>query len=125
MKYAVKMGLGAMIYTYIPSFIKIGSDIRKLIEGHTQTHKEEHLIRHEDVWESGSIAPPFLTSALDEGAWSASRTGRFTLRERVSGTHSPVGPQSRSGRCREEKIFLPLLGNPTLAFQSVAYRYTD
>jgi hypothetical protein len=29
MKYAVEMGSGAMIY--IPSFIKIGSDIQKLI----------------------------------------------------------------------------------------------
>jgi hypothetical protein len=31
MKYAVEMGSGAMIY--IPSFIKIGSGIQKLIEG--------------------------------------------------------------------------------------------
>jgi hypothetical protein len=29
MKYAVEMGSGAMIY--IPSFIKIGSDVQKLI----------------------------------------------------------------------------------------------
>jgi hypothetical protein len=29
MKYAVEMGLGAMMY--IPSFVKIGSDIQKLI----------------------------------------------------------------------------------------------
>jgi hypothetical protein len=36
MKYAVEKGSGAMIY--IPSFIKIGSDIQKLIEaGDTQT----------------------------------------------------------------------------------------
>jgi hypothetical protein len=27
---------------------------------------------------SGGIAPPFLTSALDGGDWSASRPGRFT-----------------------------------------------
>jgi hypothetical protein len=33
MKYAVEMGLGAMIY--IPSFIKIGSSIQKLITGDT------------------------------------------------------------------------------------------
>jgi hypothetical protein len=26
---------------------------------------------------SGRIAPPFLTSALDGGEWSASRHGRF------------------------------------------------
>jgi hypothetical protein len=35
MKYAVEMGLGAVIY--IPSFIKIGSGIQKLIEGDWQT----------------------------------------------------------------------------------------
>jgi hypothetical protein len=36
MKYAVEMGSGAMIY--IPSFIKIGSAIQKLIGGiHRQT----------------------------------------------------------------------------------------
>jgi hypothetical protein len=38
MKYGVEMGLGAMIY--IPSYIKIGSAIRKLIRGHTQTHRQ-------------------------------------------------------------------------------------
>jgi hypothetical protein len=31
MKYAVEIGSGAMIY--IPTFIKIGSDIEKFIEG--------------------------------------------------------------------------------------------
>jgi hypothetical protein len=37
MKYAVDMGPGAMIY--VPSFIKIGSAIQKLIGGDSQTHK--------------------------------------------------------------------------------------
>jgi hypothetical protein len=37
MEYAVVMGSGAMMYTYIPSFIKIGSGIQKLIWAtHTQ-----------------------------------------------------------------------------------------
>jgi hypothetical protein len=36
--------------------------------------------RHEDAWESGVIAPPFLTLALDRSEWSASRPGRFTPR---------------------------------------------
>jgi hypothetical protein len=38
MKYAVEIGSGAMIY--IPSFIKIGLGIRKLmgVGGDTQTH---------------------------------------------------------------------------------------
>jgi hypothetical protein len=39
MKYAADMGSGAMIY--IPSFIKIGSSIQKLLGGiHIQTHRE-------------------------------------------------------------------------------------
>jgi hypothetical protein len=36
MKYAVQMGSVAMIY--IPSFIKIGSGIQKLVGGYTDTH---------------------------------------------------------------------------------------
>jgi hypothetical protein len=35
MKYAVEMDLGAVIY--IPSFVKIGSGIHKLIGGYTNT----------------------------------------------------------------------------------------
>jgi hypothetical protein len=39
MKYAVEMGSGAMIY--IPSFIKIGSGIQKLMRGGgSQTHRQ-------------------------------------------------------------------------------------
>jgi hypothetical protein len=38
MKYAVEMGLSAMLY--IPSFIKIGSRIQKLMWGDTQTHRQ-------------------------------------------------------------------------------------
>jgi hypothetical protein len=41
MKYAVEMGTVAMIY--IPSFIKIGSGIQKLIEGVSKTFRQ-----HED-----------------------------------------------------------------------------
>jgi hypothetical protein len=36
---------------------------------------------------SGGVAPVFLTSALDGGEWSASRTGRFTLGERAAGIY--------------------------------------
>jgi hypothetical protein len=39
------------------------------------------------VWESEGIAPPFLTSALHGGEWSASRPGRFTPEQRAPGTH--------------------------------------
>jgi hypothetical protein len=39
MKYAVEMGSGAMMY--IPSFIKIGSGIQKLIQGiHRHTNRK-------------------------------------------------------------------------------------
>jgi hypothetical protein len=37
MKHAVEMGSGAMIYSYVPSFIKNGSAIQKLIRGYTNT----------------------------------------------------------------------------------------
>jgi hypothetical protein len=33
-------------------------------------------------------APPFVTSALDVGEWSASRSGRFTL---CKNTRCPLG----------------------------------
>jgi hypothetical protein len=42
MKYAVKVGLGAMIY--ILSFIKIGLAIPNLIEGNTQTHRQGDIM---------------------------------------------------------------------------------
>jgi hypothetical protein len=42
MKYAVEMGSGAMIY--IPSFIKIGSGIQKLIEGGKNIHTDSKEI---------------------------------------------------------------------------------
>jgi hypothetical protein len=38
MRYAVEMGSGAMIY--IPSFIKIGSGIQKLIGSYTDTDRK-------------------------------------------------------------------------------------
>jgi hypothetical protein len=44
MKYANEMGSGVM--TYIPSLIKIGSGIQKLIGGDSQTHRQHgDLIR--------------------------------------------------------------------------------
>jgi hypothetical protein len=36
---------------------------------------------------NGSIAPPFLTSPLDGGQWSDTRSGRFKPGERTRSTH--------------------------------------
>jgi hypothetical protein len=47
--------------------------------------------------ERGDIPPPFLTSALDVGEWSASRPGRFIPWEIAFGTHwikGWVGPRA-------------------------------
>jgi hypothetical protein len=41
---------------------------------------------HEDIWGSGGIAPPFLTSAVDGDEWSASRQGYFTSGETAPNT---------------------------------------
>jgi hypothetical protein len=60
--------------------------------------------RHEDVWGSGDIAPPFSTSGLDEGKWSASYTGRLIPDERSPGTHCIGRPQRRSGHKVKRKI---------------------
>jgi hypothetical protein len=80
------------------------------------------------MWGSGGIAPPFLISALDGREWPASRPGRIASGETAPGTH-PLnrrlgGPQSRSGRCGEEKN-LALAVNQTPAIQPVSRRYTD
>jgi hypothetical protein len=49
---------------------------------------------------SGSIAPPFLTPALDGGEWSASRPYGVTSGETAPGTHwirGWVGPRAGLG----------------------------
>jgi hypothetical protein len=49
----------------------------------------ELSITDEDVWESGGIAPPFLTTAIDGTEWSASRPYCFNPGETPlpPGTH--------------------------------------
>jgi hypothetical protein len=42
---------------------------------------------NEDVWRSGGVALPFLTSALNRGELPASRPGGFTPGERAAGTY--------------------------------------
>jgi hypothetical protein len=46
MKYAVELGSGVM--TYMPSFIKTGSGIQKLMGGHTDTQKAWRFFRNEE-----------------------------------------------------------------------------
>jgi hypothetical protein len=61
---------------------------------------------------SGDIAPPFLTSALDGEAWSASRPYRFGPGDRVASTHCVRGwVGSRTGLdAMEQKKVLSLPG---------------
>jgi hypothetical protein len=40
--YSVEMGSAAVIYEYVPSFIKIGSGVQRLIRGDTHTHTHTH-----------------------------------------------------------------------------------
>jgi hypothetical protein len=81
--------------------------------------------RHVGEWMYKSV---FLTSALDEGGWLASRHGCFTLRERVSGTHwteSWVGPKTGLDDMEKRKFLtLPRLKFHPLVVQPVARRYT-
>jgi hypothetical protein len=60
-----------------------------------------------ETWGSGGIAPPFLTSALDGGEWSASRPGRFTPKKKVTGGHwigGWVGPRAVLDAVEKKKI---------------------
>jgi hypothetical protein len=71
-----------------------------------------------------------LTSALDEGEWSASRPGRFTPRERAPGTHwigGWLGPRAVLDAVVKRKFPAPG-GNRiprTPIVQPVAQRYTE
>jgi hypothetical protein len=55
-----------MVYSYF--LLRWPNEIKKLC--------------YEDIWVSGGIAPPILTSTLDESEWWASCLGRFTPGER-------------------------------------------
>jgi hypothetical protein len=68
---------------------------------------------HEDLRGNEGIAPPSLTSTLDEGEWSASCPNRFIRRGNATCAHYIgywVGPQSLYGRCGEETNLLSLPG---------------
>jgi hypothetical protein len=80
----------------------------------------------ETIWGNVSIAPPFLTSTLDEGEWSTSCSDHFIFVEKSP--RYPLDrklgcPQNRSGRRGEE--FFTLTGNQTPTVQPVDRRNTD
>jgi hypothetical protein len=77
---------------------------------------------HEDLMGSSDIASPLLISELDGAKWLASRLYRFTPGQSGSDTHWASGPQSKPGRCREEKN-PDLAGNRNPSFQP--HRYTE
>jgi hypothetical protein len=70
------------------------------------------------TWGSRGIAPPFLTSALDGGEWSASLPCRLTAGEGALDTH-------RIGGWMGPRAGLDAMGNRSPAFQPVARIYTD
>jgi hypothetical protein len=75
----------------------------------------------------GSIAPPFLLSALDGGKWAASRNALFTPGQRVPGAHCIggwAGKRTVWTLWRKVKS-LASAGNRTPAVQLLAHRYND
>jgi hypothetical protein len=82
--------------------------------------------RHEDVWRSGSIDPPFSTSTLDGGVVSFTswllyprrKDPQYPFDRRLS------GPQNRSGGYGEEKNLLPLPRIKPRVVQFVVCPYT-
>jgi hypothetical protein len=81
-------------------------------------------------WGNGGKLHAFLTSEPDGGEWSASRSGRFTPRERVPGTHwigGWVGSRAVLDAVMKRKIPSPRReSNPRSPIvQPVAQRYTD
>jgi hypothetical protein len=57
----------------------------------------DQALCHEDIWASGGITPPFLTSALDGGELSGSCPNSFTHGETIADTHwigRWVGPRA-------------------------------
>jgi hypothetical protein len=66
-----------------------------------------YALCHEDIWRSGRIAPPLLTSALDGGEWLTFRLCRFNPTEIAHGTHwigGWVGPTVDLDVVEERKI---------------------
>jgi hypothetical protein len=82
-----------------------------------------YAICHEDILDSGSIAPPFLTSALHRGEQSASHPGCFIPKERGPGSHwieGCVGPGANLDIMEKRKV-LPLQRIKPQPFNPLSY----
>jgi hypothetical protein len=74
------------------------------------------------MWESGGITPPFFTTAIDGGEWSASRSG-----DKLPGTHlieGLVGP-SEDLDVKEKRKSLAASGNITQVLRPVSRSSTE
>jgi hypothetical protein len=75
---------------------------------------------HGEIWASGSRAPPFLISALEEGEWSNSAPAAFIPWESVPGIHWTEGCMvPKAGLDSVEKSLVPS-GNRKPAVQPTA-----
>jgi hypothetical protein len=70
------------------------------------------------------MAPPFLTSALDGGEWSAACSGRYTPRE-IYKTSVPIAGMGRTVGLDAVKGKNCHVGIQTRAVHAVTQRYTD
>jgi hypothetical protein len=78
-------------------------------------------------WRTGAQLHIFLTVALDEGEWSASRPGRFSPKERAPSTHwigSWVGPRASLDAVVKKKILSCCEDSNPPIFQLIAQCYT-
>jgi hypothetical protein len=66
--------------------------------------------RYEDVWRSGGIAPPFLTTAL--GPFNQKKSPRYPLDRRLGAS------QSQSGRYGFTMCLLLILGIEPVSLES-------
>jgi hypothetical protein len=76
-KYAVEIGSGAMIC--IPSFVKIGSDIQKLVGGFTDTAWRWHKPAVGKQTNDNKLSFKFMCSDLDTYLLHSERSLRYLL----------------------------------------------
>jgi hypothetical protein len=86
--------------------------------------------RHEGIWGSGGIAQTLLTSGLDGGEWSASRSGHFSPGKKAPGTHWKggwVGPRGCLDAVEKRKSLVPTRNQTYVppSFSPKRSRYTD